>query len=330
VAGKSPFLETFGLLDNPFNPSSFAGVSSLKLDQLSSEPLPLDEEPGLAPLFIQEAGAFESLLDRFDRTLRSKGYSWPPEPSLGSNSLLIRITGNKGTGKTTLANEMVRRVKECAEDATAQIAVHRISGKEVTAEDIKEEITVLGNYLNANGTLPCVILDDIPYSSRKLADELYKNVRAHTHMVLILILSDMESLRNQPKPGVVKVGDQLWNDYSTQNLTVNQATSLVAQRIKLFRADAVHGHFCGLGMDLFPFDPDDIASSVAPESGDRDEPGTIPLRLLNWLLDMALQQSIDKFPPGDITKLKPHELGPRLVKLEQAYLLYLDSLEVAA
>ena len=56
----SPYERAFGLVDNPFNPSSFPGVQDPGLlQELSSWPLRLDDESALQPLFVEAAEPFE-------------------------------------------------------------------------------------------------------------------------------------------------------------------------------------------------------------------------------------------------------------------------------
>lgn len=163
--------------------------------------------------------------------------------------------------------------------------------------------------------MSCIILDDIPFASWTVAEELYIDLRKQLQVALILVLSDVDFLR-KPLPA----GKLLWNDFRTTNLTAHQAISLVAHRIGLFRPDTLRDHLGGAELDVFPFDANDIAKSVAPRNGDPDTPGSIPLRLLNQLLDRVLQKMLDEFPPmDDLTKLSAAKLRERLISMEQAY-----------
>ena len=163
--------------------------------------------------------------------------------------------------------------------------------------------------------LSCVILDDIPFDSWTIAEDLYNELKKHLQVALILVLSDVEALR-KPLPA----GKLLWNDFQTANLTAHQAISLVRHRISLFRPHSLDEYLAEVGLDVFPFAADDIARSVAPPNGDLDTPGSIPLRLLTQILDTVLGDMLDEFPPDDLTQLSPAHLQERLISLEQAYL----------
>jgi hypothetical protein len=71
MTGGSPFLAASGLSNNPFDPSE--------------------------------------LNKRCEDMVTSYRYRRQPDPGLGARSLLIRIDGQGGTGKATLANEVTRR-----------------------------------------------------------------------------------------------------------------------------------------------------------------------------------------------------------------------------
>jgi hypothetical protein len=315
MADDSPFLAAFGLNDNPFNPSEFRGVEARLLDTLSSLPLPLDEAPELSDLFIETAGPFQENIENYQSFLKFNLYRGQPSPGLGKNSLLIRITGKSGTGKTTLANEMVRRLKLCAKN-DGDVGLYREEGPYSSTDVTGAQIEPLcAQVRDAARPLSCIILDDIPFASWTVAEKLYNDLRKKFQIARILVLSDVDFLRKPLPPGKL-----LWRDFQTSNLTARQAVSLVSRRISLFRPDYLRDHFVGAELELFPFDASDIAKSVAPPNGDLDTPGSIPLRLLNWLLDTVLNEMMDEFPPvDDLTKLSSAQLRKRLISLERAY-----------
>jgi hypothetical protein len=317
MTGGSPFLAAFGLSDNPFNPSEFNGVEARLLDTLSSVPLALDEAPELRDLFIETAGPFRENLERYDVLLRSNGYHGQPDPGFGKKSLLIRVVGKSGTGKTTLSNEMIRRLKQCAKNH-GDVGLYREEGPYSSSDVARDRIKALcGPVRQGKHPLSCIVLDDIPFASWTAAEELYMELRKQFQVALILVLSDVDFLR-KPLPPASKLR---WSDFRTTNLTAHQAISLMASRVALFRPDHLHTHLAEAGLETFPFDADDIAKNVAPPDGDRNTPGSIPLRLLNQVLDAVLQERLEEFPlVGEFTELSPTQLRERLISIEQAYL----------
>jgi len=314
--GSSPFLTAFGLRDNPFNPLEFGDVEPWALDNLSSAPLPLDEEPRLRPLF-------KETLKSFDALLAGKKYSMQP-PALGTKSLFIKITGKRGTGKTTLANEMVRRLKQCAAK-DADIEVYRVEGHYISPSDFEDQIGNLHEQVAEHlPARPCIILDDAPYARWTIAEDLYNKIRnkTKTPVIIILILSDVEALRRP----VRIAGKYGWYDFATTNLTAHQAVALVAQRVRLFRPDPLQDHLARLGMELFPFDPRDIEKCVAPAQGGLDDPGTITLRQLHLILERSLEEMLGEFMQmADLTRTATDELRGRLISLKREYLREIEA-----
>jgi len=211
---------------------------------------------------------------------------------------------------------MVRRLKLYAKNH-GDVGLYREEGPYTSIDVAGGRIEELrGQVLKAKLPLSCIILDDIPFAAWTVAEDIYNNLKKQLQVVLILVLSDVDFLR-KPLP----FGKLLWSDFRTTNLTAHQAISLVSRRTSLFRPDFIHDYLIEAGLDAFPFDAQDIAQSVAPPNGDLDAPGSIPLRLLNQILDTALKEMLEKFPPvHDFTKLSSAQLRERLISLEQAYI----------
>ncbi len=177
MTGGSPFLPASGLSDNPFNPSEFNGVEGRLLDTLSSMPLPLDEAPALHELFVETADPFRDNLKRYEGMLTSHRYHGQPDPGLGENSLLMRIAWKSGRGKTTLANEMVRWLKLCAKN-NGNIGLYREEVPYSSNDMARERIKALCRAVRGGGDRPlsCIILNDIPFASWIMAEELYQEL----------------------------------------------------------------------------------------------------------------------------------------------------------
>jgi hypothetical protein len=321
----SGFLADFGLLDNPFNPSEFNGIDPWALDNLSGSPLRLDEEPLLRQLFIDEAGTFEETLKRFDKALAGKQYTASPIPQLGKKSLFIKITGKKGTGKTTLANEMVRKLQLCAPNKT-DVGVFRAEGQYISVREFKERIGKLpGEIAGARPELPCVIMDDTPFAQWTLAEDLFNKIQAgyKKQMAFIVILSDVEALRRGTLQMAGKFG---WDSFTTANLSALQAVSLVCQRVSLFRPPPLRDHLSRLGLEAFPFDPEDIKKCLAAPGGSLEKPGLVTLRTLHQVLERSLQEMLGEFEQiPDLTRATADELRGRLIGLKREYLREIEA-----
>jgi hypothetical protein len=313
----------FGLSDNPFNPSKFKDVGGRLLDELSSWPLRLDEAPGLRALYVEEAGFSDSLL-KYENLLKGRGYIPDSGAENEPKSIFIRIIGNSGTGKSTLAYEMVRQLKQ--HRASNQLFTAKVSGSFDTPETaISEFAKLLDKARRAGAMLRCIILDDIPASCLSDVEKLYIELTHEQATVLILVMSDIDALRH-----ALPTSRMSPRDFRTTNLSANQAVAFVRKRFSLFRIPSVNDHLVNLGLNFYPFDGEEIVRVAMPADGDPDTPGSIPLRLLNQSLDFSLEETVGRISEQhSLLELSTEDLKKRLVSLQQFYNRRLEQLLAA-
>ena len=104
----------FGLTDNPFDPEGFADVDENALSELWSFPLAIDEHPALERLFVIDAGPFDQGRAKFAQQMHAAGYRFGPDRCLGKKSVVFRVIGPRGSGKSTLTNYLILKLKSCA------------------------------------------------------------------------------------------------------------------------------------------------------------------------------------------------------------------------
>jgi ATPase family associated with various cellular activities (AAA) len=319
----SRYQGAFGLSDNPFNPSRFKDVRGRLLDELSSWPLRLDEAPALRALYVEEAGFSDSLL-KYENLLKSRGYIRDSGTEHELKSIFIRIIGNSGTGKSTLAYEMVRQLKH--HQAPNQLFEAKVSDSLDTPETVITEFADLREKARRAGAMPrCIILDDIPASCLSSVEKLYVELTHEQPTVLLLIMSDIDALRQ-----ALPTSRMSPRDFRTTNLSANQAVAFVRKRFSLFRIPSIHDHLANLSLNFYPFDDEEIVRVAMPADGDPDTPGSIPLRLLNQSLDFSLEETVIRMSgQHSLLELSAEDLKKRLVSLQQFYNRRLEQLLAA-
>jgi energy-coupling factor transporter ATP-binding protein EcfA2 len=304
VTQLSDYAAAFGLRDNPFSPNAFGEVDDRVLDDISSDPLRLDDEPGLLPLFVPGAGPFQSRLDLFEGLLQAKGYA-PADSSRRKKSMTFRVIGPEGSGKSTLTNRLVGRLRDCVADVLVVKASAK-QGLDAVINEVRERAKGHGE------SCCCVVIDDVQLDFAAQLNELYGELRETAPVVMFEIIHHAQDLSS---PRRVTAGG-LAEDLETTWLTPDHAAAFVAARIDLFRVSSVPA---GLIDDhaLFPFDAEEIRSAVSP--GD-PAAGTLTLRTLSWVLGRGLDHElIRRRGERPIAELEADELGERIISVERAY-----------
>jgi hypothetical protein len=299
----------FGLLDNPFNPQEFRGISGALLDGLFEKPIALDEELGLEPLFVSNAGPFQQHLQVFKSVLTAGGYQSGVDPKSVLKSFAFRVIGPKGSGKSTMTNKMIAWLKGCFTDT--QMAKHDLRVLERKVSPLRIESTLADVRKLAEGQRKkwcCLALDDVRLDTEDELHELYDELRDESVAVIMFeILHHAETLRGELPEGRV----QLY-DLRTSGLDGDQANAFLTERIRIFRDSAVNGN---LGTELanYPFNPDQVAEVVG--SG-----ATLTLRTLNRVLNSALVNELGpRTLSDDVAQLTAAELRERLIDVVAVY-----------
>ncbi|SRR5713226_8594716 len=287
----------FGLRDNPFCPTKpLRGMASPRLmSNLSSFPLPVHREPLLLNLYCPKVGGEEILKD-FDSRMADAGYE-PPE--IGTQPLLTVILGPQGTGKTTFANVMTRRLLQCAVPAGSRWAIYDPwPNKEFNGKDAQiEAVVALQKQILDETKEPdycCVLVDNLVAGAEQAALNLYGELSELRIVFVFLMTSDQVLLKKNWDN--VRGGPTV---YQASELKPEDAVNYVVHRVNYFR---VQGAPIPVDQELFPFDPDDIRSALARQAF--TETGQlrsiVTLRQLNNTLCRALAQARNVAKPGPI------------------------------
>lgn len=297
----------FGLRDNPFSPGSIEGVNGLALDGISSYPLALDDEPGLLPLFVPSAGPFQEHIDRFDAKLDSGGYTSNRAPARGS-SLVFRVIGPEGSGKSTLTNMLVGRLKGCAPGKNLEMIKREVRPQ--TLEETLTEVRRLASDSPAEGC--CLILEEVRIDMEDRIHELYEELRQTMTVVLFEIVHHANDIRGPRRLSERVYAIELRTDW----LAPAHAAAFLSARTSLFRLPAFAKSLAG---DLagFPFDLEEVAAMVSHANGETE---MLTLRTLNRILDDAIERERTRRrgdPP--IEGLDDAALRARTINLQEIY-----------
>jgi hypothetical protein len=298
----------FGLRDNPFSPRSFAGVDGGLLNDIAGDPLPLDEAPALEPLFVPGAGPFEAAIEQFDQFLEIGGYR--DEDIRGSlASKAFRVIGPEGSGKSTLTNMLVRRLKDCGHEGLTLI---RASAEENRLGESIEAVEKKARH-ELDGVC-CVVFDDVRFEREQPLHELHQNLRGPKRrpVVMFEIFHHAQDLGVPPPSGRARPDLE---DLRTLWLTAEHAVEFLSSRIQQFRSKGLE--FAG-DLTTFPFDADEVAGLVG--DGDGTEPGAFTLRSLNRMLSRGLGlEWMARRDDEPIIGLSASDLAARRISLKAFY-----------
>ncbi len=299
----------FGLLDNPFNPQEFDGVSGTMLDGLFEIPLAIDEEPRLEPLFVAAAGPFQRHVDTFKNTLRAEGYRSGENPSRTHKSFVFRVFGPKGSGKSTMTNKMVGWLKGCfTEEQMAQRELRVVKCSVSPAQVDSALKGIRDETADHNGGWCCLVLEDVNLDTEELLHDLYDELRnGGVAVVMFEILHSAEALRRIMPDARVGL-----RDLRTTGLSRDQARAFLAERIRTFRDDTVAMRL-NPHLATYPFDPDQVGEVVGHDAA-------LTLRTLNRVLHQALIRELERRTlADDIARLSDAELRSHLIDIVAVY-----------
>lgn len=267
--------KTLGLCTDPFDPDDNRN--------LGGEPLRVDQEPKLMDLFCWKLAGLQQSKTAIDAFLfKLHNPNDKPAPKSG----IVVIVGGIGTGKTTLASYVKRRVlEESATPATAwKVRDVDFPGANDPTRPIAfvEGVTELRNYLNAAVGKPpeniFLFLDNMPSGGFGAISNLYHEFSRHTQ-VYVVTTTD-RALKQEELNWSVAARVKL---ISTLNVNAAELQAYMAERVNIYR-DPKRAEFDNLSK-MFPWAATAVQRLVGVNP-DSDQ----PLRLLNrWLTEDVVQ-----------------------------------------
>jgi adenylate kinase family enzyme len=294
------YASVLGLTDNPFSPARFEEVDEALLDDISGDPLPLFEAPALMPLFVPEAGPFEQRLKRFEERLQLGGYL--ASGARRGRSMALRIVGPQGSGKSTLVNRLVHRLKGCISEDVAVIE------KSAKRQKLDQSLQSARELIERSAEKACcVVFDDVVLDIEPQLHEFFEDFRQEKTVVMFEVIDHAQDIQ-RPRLSSRIVTEEL----ETSWLDGDQAVAFLKSRISLFRvpSDNLSGEFAN-----FPFDAEEIRTTVSSEQAQ-----PITLRTLNRLLSDAVGlEWTRRRSEKAVSTLSADELKERMVNLASVY-----------
>ncbi len=304
------FAEAFGLNDDPFSPTAMSEVQDKSLlTDLHKRPLRLDRDTGLERLFISDAGPFDVHLRTFSKLLVIGGYRRVPVQA--TRSYVFLVSGEQGTGKSTLVYALVRWLSECKE-------IHwnclEYPPRNIAPVHRPELYDYLSGELNKTGPGEhCyLVIDDLEAATQLEATQLYQDYSGDRVLVMFLITRDPELLRDAQANFPVEI-----RRFPMRPLKPDEALRFVERRIAEFR---IGDYSAKLGRyKLFPFLAEDLSAAVADKDGEF-RAGPITLRVLATTLHKLMEaRLLGDGPDLDLATLSPDQIADQLILLRSAY-----------
>ncbi len=283
------FQDAFGLRENPFCPTSpLPGIKNpLSMANLKTRPMQVRREHALDALYCEDVCA--ECLGRFASLAGDGGYE---PPQIGVLPLLVVILGSQGTGKTTLANRMVRHLQECAPptrawqvfDSWADMQFNSPEQQIAKIAELRDQVlagTKEGDYC-------CVLVDNLVSGAEGAAMGLYLQLLTNNRVASVFAMSSDLQLISKPWDNMI-AGPEV---YRTSELDPDTAVRYVRKRISAYRIkDAV----IPAEHELLPFQADVIVAAVTRSGFDAAGAldGIISLRQLNSTLCRVLRNARD-------------------------------------
>lgn len=314
------YLQAFALSDNPFGPKRpLPGIAPRLMQMLERRPLLLHKEQRLQTLYCDAVFA-KTCLD-FQIILAAAAYvAEPPPPSRGSMPHAFLIQGDRGTGKTTLASQMIRIVARCTGpgdapwkiyeamlDATRQTATEQLNALATLEKKITDE-TQPNDYC-------CVLVDDF-------LGDVYPHVLAMfdrlSDRIVFLLLVTGDFLVMADRGANSRHGVKA---FTIDPISPGTAVAFVRQRLDVFRP---HLPANMAASPLFPFDEDDLLQAVSTGAFvGGSVPGPVTLRLLSVVLHDALQARLTELartdPTFDVQNVSAGTVTGQLITVAEAY-----------
>jgi hypothetical protein len=317
------YKKAFGLRDNPFSPKQqFPGVrSQVLMKSIFVNPIRLDDDDGLYPLYVGGAGPFAAHYGEYEEKLAGENYledSGDGVPSVGNNTFVFIVRGPKGTGKTTLMNLMLRHLKRCKPPESEWVPFKAQFGNSLSEVDQSKALDDVKNLIMGKSPDYCyLILDNLVDGVSQKAFDLYQEFEDRRQFIMFITTHD------------AKMRERTWENwgipiipYQTSELSPDNAVAFIRSRVQLFRDDKTKHFF--EGNELFPFNEKNIREAVETKSVAYDPTAKlITIRQFSQSLSIILEKQMPHAPdlydaPGDDPPAVAAKLGGCEINLSES------------
>ncbi|MGD0239105.1 MAG: ATP-binding protein [Streptosporangiaceae bacterium] len=317
------FVRPFGLTDNPFGPIRLpllpdgtrpALKKRVHLSNLYKYPLRLDKEPALEHLLVPESGNFSIYQQEFQDLLEVAGYGEKPVETTEQFAFLI--SGEQGTGKSTLVNMFVRWLQQCDVEWN-EIRYPPDEPGSGTGMRLYEYLAAKLKSTSNDPAEPSycsVVIDNMTARDKDAAIRIYEEYSGSRVLVMFMITDDLRLLREARENYRINL-----TRFRMKPLTPEQALAFVRHRINQFRVPHLRENLAGY--PLFPFREEDILQEVSGnQDGESGGQGSITLRSFATILQRALVDGWSaRRQDSALETLTSDELESRIIKPAQAY-----------
>jgi adenylate kinase family enzyme len=314
---ESLFVRPFGLSDNPFSPARLPllpdgtrpSVAKLSLSNINTRPLRVDKEPNLRHLVVPGAGDFAAFEREFRNKLEVAGYAAHPVET--ANHLAFIISGAEGTGKSTLASMLVRRLQLCK--ATWSPVYYSVQTPGTFGRSLYKYLAEKLDETPEDGYCYLVV-DDLTAGNKDDAIKIFEEYSSSRILIMFMVTSDIQLLQEADENYRIEL-----KRFRTESLTPDQAVAFVRHRIAQYREPRLREVLAEY--PLFPFLEEDIRWDVAESRKDPNVGrGSITLRSLATILNRTLELHFPIRRNGpDLAMLSANEIASRIIKPSQTY-----------
>ena len=313
--------KAYGLRGNPFTlaDSLPVDIKNDLRDGLQTSPLRMALEKLLLPYYcdavypkVKSWKWTSTPFQTFERLMQERGYSDNPQAvDPKGHSRIVLIRGPRGTGKTTLAQRMMRWLMDCdpVENRWKYIdwslnpeAHNALEQSESLISKFKVDVEQQGR-----GRFLC-LLDNVIAGVDSEIFRVFQNLLPGRVLFFFITSYDRAILAKRyvnNDPSVIV--------YNTDTLMPEQAVAYCAERMTALRTETRPAWLAEY--PLFPFTQDIIQRSLSPvERGLWEEPGSVALRELNVRFSELLDlNKMELSPAFDISQVPVNEVEKYLI-----------------
>jgi Cdc6-like AAA superfamily ATPase len=299
------FSKTLGLSDNPFDPDFPNGPRNL-----AGNPLRVDQHEALEPLFCWKLGGLEAKRSQIDGLLFGPRQPIAKPASVRQGIIVIR--GGRGTGKTTLASYIKRRVLKDAVQPAGNWKIHEASfpaaenpaNMQVFSTKLSEVRKNIETMVGQTQESIFLLLDDLPANNLSGVINLFQDFNVHSQ-IYVVTTTDPTLLQSELDCSyAAKI-----TIIETSNVNAVELHDYMADRVKLYR-DPKRVEFDNVS-PLFPWALSALQRLLSNQAPNQ------PLRMLNKQLsrDVEAQHEtlLQQNPHIDITTLPQTDLPRYLI-----------------